>query len=407
MLLSNGLGRGGIMKKALLFLLLAAALLIGTNYSYAVETKSSDYEVVQESNTAAPSDFVVIKETDTIQMIKSDNKIGIIDKKSGAFILKPIIDSIDNLQSNNDSEYKFMVQNHIGYVNTDSGVNFITNYDDIIPMDKYLKVKKDNKYGLIDKEGNIILKPLFQKVSVVYNDNKEYISGKYEGKYRMFYNTGNLIPDNELYTVEKEGNYLLAEDLKPIFKAYRQKNKTIYEKTSTAKDSMVYEIKEIPLPKKVNAAVIEKNEPFKQEEQNIFSVDNTEYVVVNNKGKIGLNNKKGKEIIPAVYKSISVKRPCEHSSKGIILASRNNTYTAYNKKGKIIAEDVYGKINVYKYGKVYSLTKENAQLILRANGRQIGILTVDDNGYEFTKTKFHPYVMHKVYELLILFFTIA
>jgi len=394
------------MKRALLFLLLTGLILSTANYASAIETKSSDYVIVQEQIADEPESVDIIKETNTAKFVKIGDKIGIINKANNEYLIKPIIDRIDNLQANNESEYKIKVQDLTGYINTDNGVNFLTNYDDIYLTDKYLKVKKDNKYGLIDKSGNIILKPVFQQVSVTYNDNKEYISGKYEGKYKMFYNTGHLVPENELYTIEKGSEYTLAADLKPIFKSYRKESTTVYQKISEPEDTMVYEIQEIPLPQKVKTASIKKDEPV-IEKQNIFSIDNNEYILVDNNRKIGLNNKKDEEIIPAIYDTLSVKRPCEHYSKGIILASRNNTYTAYNQKGRIIAEEVYDKINVYKYGKVYSLTKENEQYVLRADGKQIGILKMDKNGYEFTKTKFHPHSLHKIYELLILFFTIA
>ena len=141
----------------------------GLNYSYAKETKASDYEIAQPA-----AEIIAI----------------------------------------NDNEYKLIKDNKAGYINLVSKSTFLTPYDDISVTGDYVKIKNDGKYGLVDKSGNVLLPPSFQSVNVIKSDGKEYLTGKVEGKYRFYQNTGKLIPEEELYTITPTKEYLLANDLR-------------------------------------------------------------------------------------------------------------------------------------------------------------------------------------------------
>lgn len=397
-------------KKSIFLFLLLFCFLSSSNYSYSINTKSNDYEIIQNDslenlNDIKESKIDSIFETDKVKILKINNKYAIYDKENDSIILEPIIDEITSL---NENEYKIKVGKLIGYVNIENKNNFLTNYDDIILFGKYLKTKKQDKYGLIDKEANLILKPIYEKVGVFYNENKEYISGKYDGKYKLYQNTGKLIPEEDLYVISNEGYYLLAQNLKSELKKYRYNNSTIYQKVENNEDNMVYEIEEIKLPEKVKTAAIKKdvisedinNDPISNENE-LFTINEKPFVLVKNNEKYGINTLTGKEIVPAKYDEIIPTKPCEHYKQPVFLTIRNGIYAQYSSKGQLLAEQVYDKINIYKFGKLYTYTNENGLWNLKCNGKLIGQLTLENGDYKYTKTKFHLFGVHKINELFI------
>ena len=283
--------------------------------------------------------------------------------------------------------------------------NFLTPYEDITPAGNYVKVKNDGKYGLVDKNGNIILPPAFQKVGVLNSGGQEYLTGKIEGKYRFFQNTGKLIPEEDLYTITPAKESLLANDIRPIFKTKYTHNETTYEK-ETSNTNLVYEIQEIKSTEKVKAAFFKKNSKlpmrgdklvkFENTDKNFISINNKEYSLSKNGDKIGLKNKSGIEILPADFDSISIIKPCSHFYSSIILAKKEGFYTIYDINGNLIALQNSNNITVYKGSRVYVYYDG----IVTLDDKQIGTITKKENSFE-TKNKKFKRVPHKVNELII------
>ncbi len=394
------------MKKKIIFSLIILSYVFSSSCAISIEVKSSDYKIVNESTVVDNSnaDIETIKDNDSILIFKKNNKIGVLDKKTNSLIGQPNIEEIQAFSPENETEYKIKIKNYVGYLNTNTKSCFLSNYDDIYLTDKYIKVKKDDKFGFIDKEGNIILNPLFEKVGIFRDKDKEYLAGKIDGKVKLFYNSGKLISENEFYTVPTKENYALSQDLKPILQAYRKKGSTVYKKSpAEPKDHNVYEIQEIPIKDKVQIAAIQKFEApvsFK-ESSDIFTVGKKNYTIVRDNHKIGLNDKNGNEVIPAIYNKINVRKPCAHSSYEVISAERNHSHTLYDLKGKIVAEQVYDKVNIYKYGKIYTYSKEGDKWVLRVNNKEIGNMTFRENDYKFEKTHFSLFSLHRINELFI------
>ncbi len=396
------------MKKILILTLLIAVSFVYANGADAIKVKSSDYEIVEDAAITVPKleDAVdnaqVVKETDTIRIVKLNDKLGIYDKRTHTFIFKPVLDTIDTFP-NSDAEYKVRAKDFVGYLNTNTGANFLTNYDDIFLMDKYIKVKKSGKYGLLDKDGNMILQPAYQQVSVINSGDTEYISAKYDGKYKMFYNTGRLVPEKDLYTISNDSSYTLATDIKPIFKNTGNGTLTLYERAQYNDDGYYIEIKELKLPGKVKVAseLPDVKKLNVNNTTNSLTINNKEFKIVNNNGRIGIDDLKGNEIVPAVYSSFDLKRPCEHFSTDVIVAKKGPYHTIYDLKGNLIAEQLPDKVNVYKSGKVYSYTYEGGKWILRNNKKELGNVVVTNTGYKFTKTAFTFVNLHKANELLL------
>ena len=215
----------------------------------------------------------------------------------------------------------------------------------------------------------------------------------------MFYKTGKLIPDNDLYSITYDSSYTLANNLKPIFKNYKRDNTILYERAEY-KDNMVYEIKELKIPEKVKVSELNKLE--KNVKNHTIQINNKEYLIANNNHLVGLTTMSGKEIVPAIYEKIDFKKPCKHFSTEVIIAEKNHKHTIYDLKGNILAEENGNKINIYKYGKIYNYIQDNGNWQLSCNKKILGNLIIKDkDNYEFTKTAFHLRSLHKINELLL------
>ena len=219
------------MKKNFLLLILLIGFLGTFQFSYADDSIKNKYEIITNTydNKADEIDYDNIEsiiESDKVKIFKIDNKYAVYDKENNSILIEPIINEI---KAFNEKEYKIKSGKLVGYLNIENKTNFLTEYNDIILFNKYLKTKKNNKYGLIDKEANLILKPIYEKIGIFYNENEEYISAKYDGKYKLYKNTGKLIPEKDLYVISNDGYYLLVQNLKPELKKQRHNNAMIYQ----------------------------------------------------------------------------------------------------------------------------------------------------------------------------------
>ena len=154
------------------------------------------------------------------------------------------------------------------------------------------------------------------------------------------------------------------------------------------------------IPGKIKKDVINESDN-KSNNNSLITIGKKNYYVTTSGTKIGLETETGKTIVPAIYDSYKLTTPCEHFSTPVILAERNDTYAVYNTKGKLLAEQVYDKVNVYRFGKVYSYQLLNGAGIIKDNNKEIGILSKENNDYKFTKTGFSLFTPHKINELII------
>ena len=390
-------------KQSVILILLVCCFFSSCNYSYSENVKDNNYEIVQnetidEINDTQADKIDSVYETDKITILKIGKKFAIYDKETDSMVFEPIIDEISAF---NENEYKVKVGNLVGYVNIENKNNFLTNYDDIILFGNYIKTIKENKYGLIDNKSNIILKPIYDKVGIFYNDGKEYISAKYDGKYKLYQNTGKIIPEKDLYVVLNDQASLLAMNLKPELKKYKYDNAQIFQDTDTK-----YEIEEINIPEirkteSTNEDITsEDNEPD-IESNNQFTIDNKTFILVKKDNKFGINTLKGEEILPPIYDNIVIVNLTKDYNTNTFWAIKNNVFSEYSLNGEILAEQVYDKINIYRYGNVYSYNKNNNIWDLRCNGKLIGQLTIENDDYKYSKSKFHLNRVNKINEIFI------
>lgn len=390
------------MKKSLLFSLVVICCLINFNYAQA-----EDIIIVPDVETTKAENIIFSSEK--YKITEENGQYAIIDAKTNKNKIGMLAESVELFDDEFENEYKLMFRNKssnkliAGYYNTETDNLLVTNYDDISLLNNYLKVKNGDKYGLIDKNGNVILMPIFDRVSIYTQDGKDYLSVKINGKNKLYYSTGKLIPEEELYSVSYDGIYAITADLKPEFKKYVVKARNANYLTNS-----VYEVKEVvenaevEIPKNVQIASVEQNvvdttPKVKSNDTKSIMLGKKQYIVVNDDLKIGLEDLYGNQIIPTIYNRMEI----TNLKNPVIITKRNNAITAFDVKGKVLAEQVYDKINIYKYGKLYSYTETENGWILKSNNKEIGTLTKIGDDYTFTKNSFNLFNYKKVNDLFM------
>ncbi len=390
------------MKKLVLSLLVFFSFTI-TSVN-AEEANLNESIVVEEQASTEPN---IISGNEKVEIIEQNGKYGIIDKETQKTLLASEWDSIEPLDDY--VQFKIKRDNKIGYCNLELKTVFLAPMQDVSLIGNYVKIKNKGKYGITDKAGNILLTPIFQKVAIIKNGNSEYFSGKINGKYRLFYNTGKLIGEDEQFKVTPNTLTLLISDIRPVFKESYTAKTVNYEKTEE-ENKKAYEVEEVEIPATIKIASVkkdvviqannEKTEEFKHGLQGLLTIRNKDYVIVKNNGKIGLSYD-SEEILPPEYDTITLKTPCKHFFYPVILVNKANTYYAYDIKGKLLSEVSDKRVNVYRHGKTYSY---NNGIVLQ-NGKEIGTLEQNDKGYKFTK-KCCLISPHIVNELILTMLTI-
>lgn len=331
------------------------------------------------------------------------------DAEAPNFLLEVKWDTLDAL-NDKKNDFKITKDGKVGYLNADLKYSFLTDYDDISTLGNHLKIKKDNKYGVIDISGREILTPEFDRISLLKNnDGKEYIVAKKDGKYRLFYNTGVIVPEENLYTITNDSSVILARDIKPDLKKYIKNSKVNYEPLKNKTES--YKIDEVKLPENVVNAIDDEviNDVVKNTDLEVVDLNDSLIEVGNKKfyfdkttEKVGLRNSKGKQIIPSVFDELTFNKPCKHFFSPLILAKKDDGISVYSSNGKLLAISADNIINVYKYGKIFSLDKTSENMDIYADGKVIGNLKKENRDYSFKRNGFNIYPMHNITMIMII-----
>ena len=399
------------MKKGLLFSLVICCYLLNSNLSFS-EDNIIVPEMINErkiENVLSISDKYIISE--------QDGKYAIIDINTGKNKLGLWAENIELFDTESPNDYKIKFKNEstdtilTGYFNPLTEQTLITNYNEIYLLGDYLKVKEDTKYGLINKDGKTILMPIFDRINIFTQNDKEYISAKINGKSKIYSTDGNLIPEEDLYTISYDGVYAIAADLKPEFKKY-----VIKTRKSNYLFNIGYQVEEVEAPKDVQvASVVENIVETELKEKTVDDINkltediqeevNTKTILVGKKyfiikeknDLLGLYTEKDKEILPIEYNRLSI----TNLKNPIILADKENELYAFNLSGKLIGKKSNNEVETYRFGKTYQYIQNENGWNLESSGKQIGKLEFDGVEYKFIKTKFNPFSYNRLNDIFI------
>ena len=373
------------MKKTFLFLILSGLLAVSPCV-YAEETQTAENEIMiitemPESEKIQEPTEVVVADLGSRKFVLIDNKFYSLKSEDGEFLLSTDWTGFSPLNEAG-TKFKLTQKDRFFFLDTENGNSLMYPASDVSLLGDYLKIYKNNKYGLIDNYGNVILDTEYERINVSKFNEEEFIVGKKDGKNLIYYNTGAIVPESELYTVSKDTTLsLLARDIKPIIKTNYLKS--TYKKIED-EGKMTYKLEELN---------VEKNELSDK----TITIKNKTYYVTSDEKKIGLSTLANERILPAEYDKITIKNLSGKFTTPVLLANKDGRHFIYNVKGDLLAEEIDNKINVYKYKQIYTYQDGT----IYKNSVKIGELIEDNGTYKFEKTKFSILPMHRINELIL------
>ena len=224
---------------------------------------------------------------------------------------------------------------------------------------KYYKLEQDKKYGVIDKEGNIIIEPKYTMLDIP-NPTKDIFIVQEEG-------------NANYYAIDSAGN-----------KIYTQYESVEAININTIASNIPYEKSVLKYKQNGLYGIIDFDgkEITDSIYDSISSIDYKEGCLkVELEGKYGVINIKGTEILKPEYDLVLADGYYDEESKyenaGFILRIKTDDGYRFgyaDKKGKIILEPLYNEVNriTELEGKdIYLITSNNGRYGLLKNGKEI------------------------------------
>lgn len=267
----------------------------------------------------------------------------------------------------------------------------------------YFVLKQNDFYGVIDKKGNIIIKPEYSEVKIpnpekgvfvcyqeentkILNERKEEILEQYNDvqPIRLKNIVSDLMYEKSVLKYEKDGKYgLISLEGKEI-------TKPIYDEI----DSLPYKEGELLVKQEEKYGVINiKGNNLIAIEYDTITVDeyytdenryqNAGYIVsikTQEGYRYGYLNKKGKEVLKTEYNEISRVTEIQDDENCYLISAKNGQYGVTKKEEEIIQNeyqsiryDATNKVFVIEKSKKYGIANIEGKLIVPVQYNQIDI----------------------------------
>jgi hypothetical protein len=212
-----------------------------------------------------------------------------------------------------------------------------TIYDEVNDPINFIKVIKDNKYGIYDLNGNIILKPEYDEIE--YYGGRSYIRAKKNGKWGLSDTNGKIIVPysydelNEQYFSEQRIvlHLGIANDSIKIIDTLGNTIATVKKEPCKYNDFRID--RRLPLDGLLQVRMCEKSglltsdfKPFVPLVYDEIKEPYKGYFQVKRENKYGYVDKSGKEIIKCKYERLG---DFQYSSNGLIEVYKSNKLVGY------------------------------------------------------------------------------
>lgn len=273
-----------------------------------------------------------------IESKENHNKSFLVAKK------EPVKKSIQNISELKNIEFIkqagdffiVSVNEKLGVIDEKGNLLIEPHFDEIGDFfDGFAPASINGKCGIINKKGDFVLKPKYQKIN--YLDNGLY-SAKLNGKFGM---------------INRKGDFIVEPKYENIFKPVFEKDINLYRIKLKNKVGLINEKGKVIVKPKYNDI-----DTF-YESLATFELNN----------KFGLLDKTGKVITVAKYDKLHF-----WGNKTSIRIELKNKYGIVNSTGKVIVEPKYDTIYLSKYNIVCSLKEKSG--------------FTDKNGKEITNIKY-------------------
>lgn len=264
--------------------------------------------------------------------IYENGKMGVIDTK-GNIVVEPEYDTVDI--PNPERAVFICLKEDKTIVKNDKKVTLFEKFEEVSGIDtkgtlnsipyekKVLRYKKDSKYGLIDYEGKVITKPIYEEIESLENKEGELLVKK-DGKYGVISQKGACIIKIEYDGIIADGYY--DEKQKYALSGY----------IVTLKTEEGYRYGYINYKRK---KVLDVNYNDIYRELGIEDPENA-YLEITRNGQVGLV-KNREIIIKTIYQSIEY-----DNNNNIFLLQRGSKKGVADTTGKVIVPVEYDQINI-------------------------------------------------------------
>lgn len=353
-------------------------------------------KLLQESDTLTSKSR---EEANKYFAVYTEEKWGVINQK-GDFIIKPNYDEMIIVPDKNkalfaytydvnynDGTYKTKIineKNEAQFTEYEQ-VEFVTNHDSANVLwyeNNVIKVKSNGKYGLINFEGRELLKCEYDKIEPLLGVKNTFLITK-DNKVGVSDNFGNIIVEakyKEVKRIEADNKkeFIIIDENDKCGVALPDKTIALECKYSSIKpltENNVYVVKEEEKWKIVNG-------------NNSINIDfdfddvidmSTEYYIIKKESKCGVINKKGETILETEYNDILF----SYGDNFIVQKDKKYGVINSNKEEKLKIE--YESIVYRKDAEIFEITKEEEIHIYDKNfeDKLIGIISIvnADKGY--------------------------
>lgn len=241
------------------------------------------------------------------------------------------IEAIQNTDETNKVWYENNVlrikkDGKYGLINKEEKELLSAQYDEIVALKgikNSLKIKKDGKYGIVNTEGKVILETKYADITNLGNDDKAgYIVKNEEEKYGIISYLDTQVLETKFENIEK----IYGNDMYVIKEGGKQK--LIDKNGNTILSDGFNEIKEI-LKNKENGIIFVKD------------------------GKYGVMKLTGEITIAPIYEEL------KEAKEGILIAKKDNKYGIVDLTNTPKIEFKYASINYNEKADIYIIEDEN------------------------------------------------
>lgn len=189
-------------KIAIIVAIFLISIVIGLGICFYLDYQNKQYEVEEVSSFQ-------------YYPVYEKGKMGVIDT-SGNILVEPIYEEV---KIPNPQKAVFICQDtEKTVIQNDKKENLFSEYDQVSPIDtrgtvsnipyekRVLRYKKGEKYGLIDYEGKVITKPIYDEIQGLENKESELLVKK-DGKYGVINQKGAQIIKIEYDQIVADGYY--------------------------------------------------------------------------------------------------------------------------------------------------------------------------------------------------------
>ena len=298
------------MKKKIILILAIIIIMAGGFIIKKQKNSKFDYKI----ETVSEYNYFLYKNENSYGVIDKEGKVVINAKYTNVIIPNP---EKDIFICYNDENSKVFNSN---------GQDIFTGYDSVEPIKlknvastlayekSTLMYKKDGLYGLIDFNGNIITKNMYDTIENLQPTEGKFLVSK-DKKYGVIDLNGNELVNIEYSNVLSDGYYTKQD-------GYQKSGFIVSNKTD---DGIKYGYISFTGKEILNAKYNEINRIPKEDKKNI-------YIIVSENGRFGLY-KNSKKIIENEYQGISY-----DDSTDILILQKNTKYGVASLEGKVIID---------------------------------------------------------------------